>query len=265
MSDKTQAVGCVDLCPPVRNRYFYGKMLDVYHFDLEQTYFNCKRWMLNRLVTGYGVVCGLNVLLCQDKPSIVVTPGVAIDRCGREIVVANTSPPQALQAPSAPNSVGAPAQSSMSPGECCDDGSYVHVMLCYHECNSDPVPALGGDCDTQSVCSPGSIRERYEIEIVQGKLPPASTASRLQNIISNGQIDYPALASFVSGPCPCPPDDCCIPLANIRVPDPGQPYTYNATDVDISIRPIVYTNDLLYDMILALMNQSQSQARGGKP
>ncbi|HTQ86970.1 MAG TPA: hypothetical protein VMI93_12210 [Candidatus Solibacter sp.] len=266
MSDMTQTGGCVDLCPPVRNRYFYGKMLDVFHFDLEQFYFNNKRWMLNRLVTGYGVVCGLNVLLGHDKQSIIVAPGVAIDRCGREIVVAQSSPPQSLPAPSAAGTTAAPQQQqAMAPGEFCDNGSYVHVNLCYHECNSDPVPALGGDCDTQSVCSPGSIRERYEIEIVPGKLPPASTASRLQDIVSNGQINYPALANFISNPCPCPPDDCCIPLANVRIPDPGQPYAYDPSSIDITIRPIVYSNDLLYDLILAITNQTQTQSRGGKP
>jgi len=39
----------------VRNRYFYGKLLDVFHFELEQNYLNAKRWLLTRLVTGYGV------------------------------------------------------------------------------------------------------------------------------------------------------------------------------------------------------------------
>jgi hypothetical protein len=57
---------------PERNRYFYGKLLDVYHFELEANYFNAKRWLLNRLVSGYGVVCGLDVRLCSDNKSIKV-------------------------------------------------------------------------------------------------------------------------------------------------------------------------------------------------
>lgn len=267
MSGKTQAGTCVDLFPPVRNRYFYGKMLDVFHFELEQNYFNSKRWMLNRLIAGYGVICGLNVQLGQDKQSALICPGVAIDRCGREILVAQQSPAYGLPAPSPASAGSSSGQPQPVPpaGDCCDTGSYVHVMICYHECDSDPVPALGRDCDTQSVCSSGSIRERYEIEVLPGKLPPASTVSQVQDIITNGQINYPALANFVSGPCPCPPDDCCIPLANIRIPDPGQPYIYDPVGIDITVRPIVYSNDLLYGLILALMNQGQSQSRGGKP
>jgi hypothetical protein len=36
MSDIKQAVRDVELTTPVRNRYFWGKMLDVYHLELEQ-------------------------------------------------------------------------------------------------------------------------------------------------------------------------------------------------------------------------------------
>ena len=86
-----------DLKTPVRNRYFYGKLLDVFHFEMEQTYFNSKRWLLNRHVTGPGVVCGLDVELTPDRKCIVVLPGVAIDYCGREIIV--TEPSRSVMLP----------------------------------------------------------------------------------------------------------------------------------------------------------------------
>jgi hypothetical protein len=270
MSTNLQLCDCVEVCPPVRNRYFYGKLLDVVHFELEQDYFNYKRWMLNRLVTGYGVVCGLGVQVVPGTQTIVVLPGVAIDKCGREIVICGPSNPITLPAPPAATAAGAPpagtglAPPPPGPGatDCCD-GNYVHLSLCYHECPSDPVPALGGDCDNSGLCSPGSIRESYQIEIEDGKLAPAPTTSRIQDVISGGQINYGALAIYVTNPCPKPGPDCCIPLANIRIPDAGG--SYDQTSIDITIRPIVYTNDLLYELILAFMNQGQNQARGGKP
>src|SRR5437868_11554776 len=82
-----------DLRTFVRNNYYYGKLLDVDHFQMEADYANAKRWLLNRLVVGYGVVCGLNVLPSPDRRphSIVITPGVAIDKWGREIVVPETT------------------------------------------------------------------------------------------------------------------------------------------------------------------------------
>ncbi len=276
MANNTHSDGCVDLCPPVRNRYFYGKLLDVFHFELEQDYFNTKRWLLNRLVAGYGVVCGLGVQLGPDKQSVIVLPGVAIDECGHEIIVCQPSEPVDLrdppaQAPASPppsNSAAAGSAPAANPAssptgtDCCDAGKYVHVSICYHECQTDPVPAMGGDCDTEALCSPGAIRERYRIEKGDGKLCPATTISRIQDVISNGLINYSALANYITNPCLKPPDDCCIPLANVRIPDAGQ---IDPSNIDITIRPIVYTNDVLYQLILAWMSQGQPQARGGKP
>lgn len=72
--------------PFERNRYFYGKLLTVRDFEVEQRYFNDKRRLINRLLLGPGILAGLNVLSVDDK-TILVEPGVAVDDLGREIVV----------------------------------------------------------------------------------------------------------------------------------------------------------------------------------
>lgn len=46
---------------------------------------NGKRQFVNRMVTGAGIVCGLNVISLDDL-SLMVESGVAIDGRGREIV-----------------------------------------------------------------------------------------------------------------------------------------------------------------------------------
>jgi hypothetical protein len=285
MATYSQSADC--MCPPVRNRYFYGKLLDVLHFDMEQKYFNEKRWLLNRLVAGYGVICGLNVTLGSDGQSVVVSPGVAIDKCGKEIIVCQPSDPFPLPAPQAPNpasqgggtavsppgSAPSPATNGGTPAPplapppppdpCSDTGTYKHLVICFHECPADPSPALGGDCDTQSMCTPGSIRERYCLKLCDGKLCPASTTSSLQSVLSGGALNYSMLATYVANlQCCSSIDDCCIPLANIQIP--VQPSTYTANSIDISIRPLVYTADMLYELLLACMNQGQPQLRGGK-
>lgn len=269
---------CVDPCPPVRNRYFYGKLLDVAQFDLEQSYLNGKRWLLNRLVSGWGVICGLNVQLGPDYQSIVVTPGVAIDKCGHEIMVCRPSDPQPLPPPTQPTSTlgtqsagatsgalssGATRSGQMPMMEGWECGEHVTVCICYHECPTDPVPAMGGDCDTESLCSPGAITERYKIVILPGGLAQARTTSRLADVVVNGVLNYPALVNYVTNlSCQSPCPDCCIPLAEVRIPDAGQ--YYDAKSIDITVRPICYTNDLLYELILA-MQPAQSQAAAGKP
>ena len=74
------------LYPFERNKYFYGKLLSVEDFNFEQKYFNDKRRLVNRLVHGIGVVCGLNVVRVDDL-TISVESGLAFDTTGREIVV----------------------------------------------------------------------------------------------------------------------------------------------------------------------------------
>ena len=45
-----------------RNKYFYGKLMTVRDFELEQEYFNGKRYLLNRLIHGKGLLYGFSDL-----------------------------------------------------------------------------------------------------------------------------------------------------------------------------------------------------------
>ncbi|MFD2171186.1 hypothetical protein [Tumebacillus lipolyticus] len=74
--------------PFERNRYFYGKLLTVRDFESEQTYFNDKRRLLNRLLFGTGVVAGLQVVKVDER-SFSLQAGVGLDHLGREIVVSD--------------------------------------------------------------------------------------------------------------------------------------------------------------------------------
>lgn len=74
------------MIPYERNRYFYGKLMTVRDFEIEQRYHNDKRRLMNRLLVGPGILAGLGVLTVDDK-TILVEPGVAIDYLGREVVV----------------------------------------------------------------------------------------------------------------------------------------------------------------------------------
>jgi hypothetical protein len=72
----------------VRNHYFQGRLLSAADLQLEQDYHNKKRWLSNRLLLGAGVVTGLEVSSDKnDNSKIQISPGLAIDPIGREIVV----------------------------------------------------------------------------------------------------------------------------------------------------------------------------------
>lgn len=85
--DKDATCRC-GVCHPSsfeRNNYFNGKLLCAADLQAEQRYFNDKRSLINRMVLGWGIVCGLEVTL--ENGCLVVAPGLALDCCGRELLV----------------------------------------------------------------------------------------------------------------------------------------------------------------------------------
>lgn len=75
-----------------RNRYFYGKLMTVRDFELEQEYFNGKRYLLNRLIHGKGLLCGFSnlELFTEGSDDVKIRfrdGGIALDALGREIIV----------------------------------------------------------------------------------------------------------------------------------------------------------------------------------
>jgi hypothetical protein len=105
-------------------RFFYGKLMDVRHFTMEQCYFLEQIRLLNRLGLGSGVLCGLEVAAAADGTA-VARPGVAIDYGGHEIVL---TAPYRIEQPLQPtDDCGRPE------GEPVEQGS-VTICLCYHEC-----------------------------------------------------------------------------------------------------------------------------------
>jgi hypothetical protein len=74
-----------------RNRYFTGKYMAARDFQDEQTYFLSRHRLHNRLLHGWGIVCGLKVTHHPNPDCasrwVIVHPGIAIDCCGRELIV----------------------------------------------------------------------------------------------------------------------------------------------------------------------------------
>lgn len=73
--------------PFKRQNYYKGKQLTAQKMVNEQSYMNDKRRLLNTYLNGYGVVCGLDVMLLNESEYIKVQNGFAIDSMGREVVV----------------------------------------------------------------------------------------------------------------------------------------------------------------------------------
>ena len=78
--------GNTDFFPLERNRYFYGKLLTVRDFEVEQKYMRSSSQLVRRLVYGAGVVCGLGVSASDDS-TLLIESGMAIDYLGRMVTV----------------------------------------------------------------------------------------------------------------------------------------------------------------------------------
>ena len=283
---------------PVRNRYYYGKLLDVYHLELEQRYFLEQRRRLNRLTVGFGVVCGLDVTVAADGKAVIVSPGFAIDGLGREILVTE------------PICVADPSQLTDGCGKPAGTARQKEVTLClaYHECESEPTPVLVSDCDVREGCAAGAIRERYALLVHDGMpaSPPygdigsichllaerlteidgrQSSTSPTQATVPSKQrvvpyvylaaaeparpepslqmpVYHPAVPS-IPGPPGCdPPAETCVVLATVTLPA-GRA----STAVDpFTYRRTVLSNDSLYEAVLCLASAVERccQAATGK-
>ncbi|GAA2745286.1 hypothetical protein GCM10009868_26160 [Terrabacter aerolatus] len=71
--------------PRRRVNYFEGRLLSADDFRDEQQAGRERSWLHNRMLHGSGVVEGLDVSV--DGDVVVVSPGMAIDAVGREIVL----------------------------------------------------------------------------------------------------------------------------------------------------------------------------------
>ena len=135
------------LYPFERNKYFYGKLLSVEDFNFEQKYVNDKRRLINRLVHGIGVVCGLNVVRVDDT-TISVESGLAFDSTGREIVV------------DMPVTKKLPMLNGYDTAVSSGSNSYVYLCLEYSEGEKGNAHNIVSESD---VINAGSIREGYNL------------------------------------------------------------------------------------------------------
>lgn len=233
------------LTTPERNRYYYSKLLDSYHLELEQRYGNSKRWLINRLSLGQGVLCGLEVTASADGRGVAVSPGVAIDGYGREIIVPETS--RAIDVRQPTDDCGRPDGLPLR------GAGTVTLYICYHECEAEPAAVMVSECGPERRCENGLIRERYRLRIGRDEPAPPGliTPEQCARIFAQPPANTSrrtVLCQTLDDLCTTP-DEACVPLAIIRVDEQGR----IVQPIDkCTFRRTVYSNAVLLDLILCL-------------
>lgn len=212
---------------PERNNYFYGKLLDETALKKEQDYFRHRSALINRILVGFGVACGLR-LDESAEGSITISPGVAIDRYGREIVVVE---PMDLNPRLLTDESGEPTGEEASDTE-------VEICLLYNEDKIDPVPVLVPKCGDEPQCAPCTVQEQFRVvvrETVESEL-----------VEFEGDITHEALCEWIAGIDPSADGDPCVCLGTVGLSSDG-------ITVDMCKgRRILLSNDLLFKLILRL-------------
>jgi hypothetical protein len=225
------------LVAPERNNYFYGKLMDVAQFNKEQSYVNQKRWLLNRLLCGSGIVCGLG-LDVESNDRLRIMPGVALDAVGHEIILPN---PVSINPRQLTDEQGHPVGDPLDQGE-------VDICLAYAEKRTDLVPVLVADCDAPGHCAAGTLREGFHV-IVRMSTKASTHGCEL------GEFPLPAddalhelLCKQINANGPATPADTCVVLAHVKLRTPGLSPLINPS----RNRQLVYSNPLLQQLIVCL-------------
>jgi hypothetical protein len=150
--------GCHELMME-RIRYFTGRHMTARDFHDADAYHRSFRQLHNRVLHGAGIACGLEVEEhwnpdCR-RDRVIVRCGLAIDCCGREVLV----PRNVVTAP-----IPWKERPNVSGSERPDERYVLVLCLKYRECRTEKVPVLysATACSSPSY-EEGRIREGYEL------------------------------------------------------------------------------------------------------
>ncbi|HWP92868.1 MAG TPA: hypothetical protein VNN20_11815 [Thermodesulfobacteriota bacterium] len=207
-----------------RARYFHGMLLTDRDFREEQVYHDEKRKLLNRMLHGWGVVCGLGIKETNPKSSkVIITPGMALDCHGNEILVCEDFEldlkKETCICPDTSKDKDPCADKDRDDKEC-----KYYVAIKYNEVPTDPVPVYSPSAGCEDkVCEYSRTREGFCVKLL--KTIPCHAVTP-KNVLfekvsdcskepSDKRIDCVKNAleafhhSFCEEPYPCPACCCC--------------------------------------------------------
>jgi hypothetical protein len=156
-------------------------LLEARHMTMQHRYHALRMNTHDIRLHDFGTVCGLRV---DPHPApecvnrfVILRPGIALDCCGREIVV-----PDDLYVPLTDGArsgwCGAPAAATPAPAPAPAPRRTLYILLRYQECDTDPIPSYVracGCCESpceHGDCVPSATREGYEVTVSTTPPPP---------------------------------------------------------------------------------------------
>lgn len=167
---------CCNLVCFDRPNYFCGHLLTDADLTLQQKYVVEKNKLYHRTMDGYGIVCGLKLTCdCDCKGHILVHDGFAIDDCGNDLVVCETTRFDVIHALRCKGLlVTEPPEDDCEPRRHrsrCDIKQCFYITICYDETESEYETPFQSSCTSgPKQCMPTRTHEGVRFDITD-KLP----------------------------------------------------------------------------------------------
>jgi hypothetical protein len=193
---------CVGMTALERVRFFPRQLISADDLTLEQSYFRNKLRRHNRLLHGWGIVCGALVSMSDSTTAAeaIIGPGCILGPYGDEIVI-DRSLTLDLAGYITNDCADEPCNDA---GQ--DDGqasSLYYIAVKHAECMSEPVHVLTGVCGCDELqCEYSRIRDHYEIGLLT-QLP--STYDPMPEPVTD----------YCGKTCPACPNDPWVILAAV--------------------------------------------------
>jgi hypothetical protein len=210
-----------------RTRFFPRQLVTPDDLTQDQLYFRDKGLRHNRLLHGWGVVCGARVMAHATDPCrVIVEAGYILGPYGHEIVIDHDVEVDLCHEGIDGNAVS--PCGALDPW--CSDvrvsrptGRPVYVAVKYAECEARPVRAHGHACGCEeAACEFSRIRDGFAIRVLND-LPSSYPSTMPQpNIDNTVRCAVNAQGQVIARACPpCPPEPWVV-LADVTLNNDGR-------------------------------------------
>ncbi|MBE2222367.1 MAG: hypothetical protein IAF02_12540 [Anaerolineae bacterium] len=205
-----------------RTRFFPRQLITPDDLTQDQLYFREKTRRHNRLLHGWGVVCGARVRQGAGDCEIVIEPGYILGPFGDEIMIDQEVKVDLCRESLDGNAVS-PCGDLLDPW--CSDvrvnrraGQVLYVAVKYAECQSRPVrvQANGCGCNEQE-CEYSRIRDSFAVKVLTSL--PSTYADPMPQPDSDGIVrcEVTANGEVVAPSCPPCPTEPWVILADVML------------------------------------------------
>lgn len=195
-----------------RTRWFARQLVGPADLSQDQIYVRDRMRRHNRLMHGWGIVCGAELEAVAGEPCKVrICPGYVLTPCGDEIVFDHDVVVDFCHVGDGETICGRPDPWCRDTPVVVEPGQPLYVVVCYRECLTRPVHVPVGGCGCgDDDCEYSRIRDHFEIRFTPELPADYAQAQRLP--------DRDELLRCASGEPPgCPPctSENCVVLGTI--------------------------------------------------